>query len=198
MQVIFAGERQPLPEPIPTPNAWRALVPATERELKQLLALVKAKFSIPADDLQAFAVAFAYVCQKGRTDKPNRERQVGYWGAEAEAWARAHYAPQRNVDAMVFPAVKAAGDILYCVRSDCYEAAIGLAEHGGRRADQVLVATDQFGNPVYGKCEPAWKQILAGTRSLREPDQPPPSVVAQPSSIRRQVHYRDAELGDAG
>jgi hypothetical protein len=201
-QVIYAGERKPLPVGLeygmamPDLNAWLRFLPdINDRELLQLARLVQRKFPslVPMDDKELaglkiapmpFKVAFAFVNQWGRTENLlDRRFFVGHWGEECEAWAKSVYAPSRDVDRWTFCSCVAHGDVLFQLRASAWEAVIGLSQyqHSGRRPGYAR-AGDAYGRITMIPIEPAWRQILRGERSLPD-SSPPPELDKDPTKV---------------
>lgn len=176
MQTLYFGEREPRPEPLPAPGAWRTFVPATDRELLSLWSIVKAARPefCRCDDMRAFAVAFGFCQAIGRATTVNRKHYATHWGELAELWAKSIGAPSINVDAQVFAAAIASADIAYQLPSVGWGAALGLLEFGGRRSDQIELNDGYGGTMLKTTKTRRWQLLLANEVKLLPPIEPPP------------------------
>jgi hypothetical protein len=159
----------------------RGGLPALE-EMTRLFAIVKPFSPWPQalvckfDEerpFRAFASAFRWVQNVGRTERPNGKVALSYWADTCRLWLRARNCVASDLDAnSLVLACLAAGDVVYTpadpTRGWVWE--LGLIGFGGKPAN-----TD------------AWRALLNG-RAILAPSQPARRD-APPSAVRVVVGY---------
>jgi hypothetical protein len=141
------------------------------RRLVRIVAAVHPQFVPAVESIDKFRAALQFVSLCGRLAEPDKRFFPSFWGEEAERYSRSIFGP-KGVDAWTFCAVVAAGDVPFMLQSAGWAARIGLSLYGGRSFDEVEV-NDGRGGVVIEKCQRAFMGILAGTRSLLKPCDPP-------------------------